>query len=185
MAASSFGDTSGYRLALEGRVLSTDDLIEMLVNWCDAYPIVSIEDPVGEDDDEGFVETMRRLGGRVQIIGDDYLTTSAERIVAAGKLGACNAVLLKANQCGTISELIDASAAARALGWNTIQSGRSGESEDVTLSHLAVGLLSDQIKVGSMTRSERTAKWNEVLRIDEATAAGALWRLRLAARPVV
>ena len=179
VAASSFGDATGYRLALEGRVLSTGELVEMLAGWCDAYPIVSIEDPVGEDDDEGFVETMRRLGGRVQIIGDDYLTTSADRIVAAGKLGACNAVLLKANQCGTISELIDASAAARALGWNTIQSGRSGESEDVTLSHLAVGLWSDQIKVGSMTRSERTAKWNEVLRIEETAAPAALWRFGL------
>jgi enolase len=181
VAASSFGDASGYRLALEGRVLSTDALIEMLVGWCDAYPIVSIEDPVGEDDDRGFVEMTQRLGDRVQIIGDDYLTTSAGRIAAAGRLGACNAVLLKANQCGTISELIDASTAARALGWNAIQSGRSGESEDVTLSHLATGLMSDQIKVGSMTRSERTAKWNEVLRIEEVTAPGALWRFALPA----
>ena len=99
--------------------------------------------------------------------------------MAAGERGACNAVLLKANQCGTVSELIDASAATCRLGWNAIQSGRSGESEDVSLSHLAVGLLSDQIKVGSMARSERTAKWNEVLRIEETMPAGALWRFRL------
>lgn len=179
IAASSFGDARGYRLALEDRTLSTAEMVEMLVRWCDAYPIVSIEDPVGEDDDEGFVAVTRRLGRSVQVIGDDYLTTSAARIEAAGKIGACNAVLLKANQCGTVSELIDASAAARRLGWNAIQSGRSGESEDVSLSHLAVGLLSDQIKVGSMARSERTAKWNEVLRIEEQAAPGALWRFKL------
>ena len=88
-------------------------------------------------------------------------------------------MLLKANQCGTITELIAASKAARDLGWNAIQSGRSGESEDVTLSHLAVGLRSDQIKVGSVTRSERTAKWNEVIRIEEGAEPGAFWKFRL------
>jgi enolase len=179
IAASSFADAAGYRLALEYRTLSTGELVEMLARWCESYPIVSIEDPVGEDDDAGFAEATRRLGKSVQIIGDDYLTTSASRITQAGRRHACNAVLLKANQCGTVSELIDASAAARRLGWNAIQSGRSGESEDVSLSHLAVGLLSDQIKVGSMARSERTAKWNEVLRIEEAMPADALWRFRL------
>jgi enolase len=151
----------------------------MLAGWCESYPIVSIEDPVGEDDDVGFVAATSRLGRSIQIIGDDYLTTNAGRIAEAGRRGACNAVLLKANQCGTVSELIDASAAARRLGWNAIQSGRSGESEDVSLSHLAVGLLSDQIKVGSMARSERTAKWNEVLRIEEAMPPSALWRFKL------
>jgi enolase len=179
VAASSFGDVSGYRLALEDRTLSTGELVEMLARWCESYPIVSIEDPVGEDDDAGFIEATRRLGRSIQIIGDDYLTTSARRITQAGHRHACSAVLLKANQCGTVSELIDASAATRRLGWNAIQSGRSGESEDVSLSHLAVGLLSDQIKVGSMARSERTAKWNEVLRIEETMPAGALWRFRL------
>jgi len=179
IAASSFGDATGYRLALDDRTLSTGELVEMLARWCDAYPIVSIEDPVGEDDDAGFVAATSRLGRSIQIIGDDYLTTNAGRIAEAGRRGACNAVLLKANQCGTVSELIDASAAARRLGWNAIQSGRSGESEDVSLSHLAVGLLSDQIKVGSMARSERTAKWNEVLRIEEAMPPSALWRFKL------
>jgi enolase len=88
-------------------------------------------------------------------------------------------VLLKSNQCGTLTELIQASSLARSLGWNTIQSGRSGESEDVTLSHLAVGLLSDQIKVGSMTRSERTAKWNEIIRIAEGVAATGYWNFHI------
>ncbi|MDP1731826.1 MAG: phosphopyruvate hydratase [Devosia sp.] len=167
VAASSFFADGGYELALEGRRLSSEQMIEMLERWVEGYAIVSLEDPLAEDDDEGFAEITRRLGGRCQIVGDDYLTTSAGRVAHAARLGACNTALLKANQCGTLTELIAASNAAIALGWNTIQSGRSGESEDVTLSHLAVGLGSDQIKVGSMTRSERTAKWNEVIRIEE------------------
>lgn len=179
VAASSFAVPGGYRLALEGRTLSTLEMIELLERWVAAYPIVSLEDPLGEDDDAGFVEITRRLGKSIQVIGDDYLTTSAPRIAQACGIGACNSVLLKSNQCGTLSELMAASNQARVSGWNTIQSGRSGESEDVTLSHLAVGLLSDQIKVGSMTRSERTAKWNEVLRIESEQPGGAFWTFRL------
>ncbi len=175
VAASSFFDAGSYVLALEGKKLDTAGMIDLLEGWVKTYPIVSLEDPLAEDDDAGFTEITARLGKTIQIIGDDYLTTSAARIGHAAKLKACNAVLLKANQCGTISELIAASNAARALGWNTIQSGRSGESEDVTLSHLAVGLGSDQIKVGSMTRSERTAKWNEMIRIEQASD-GRYWR---------
>jgi enolase len=154
-------------------------LVDLLAGWCDAYPILSIEDPVGEDDDQGFIAATRRLGAKMQIVGDDYLVTNAARIANAGAIGACNTALLKVNQCGTVSELIAAAVAARQLGWNSVQSGRSGESEDISLSHLAVGLLSDQIKVGSMTRSERTAKWNEVIRIEETLASGALRRFRL------
>jgi enolase len=151
----------------------------MLVQWVRDYAVVSLEDPLAEDDDVGFAEITRLLGAECQIVGDDYLTSSAGRIAHAAEIGACNTVLLKANQCGTISELIAAADAGRALGWNSIQSGRSGESEDVTLSHLAVGLGSHQIKVGSMTRSERTAKWNEVLRIAESCPDNSYWRFRI------
>jgi enolase len=179
VAASEFSKEHAYALALDKQRLFTNGLIDLLARWCDAYPIVSLEDPLAEDDDAGFVEITRRLGGKVQIIGDDYLTTNVGRIRSAANLKACNSVLLKSNQCGTITELIEASTAAKKLGWNTIMSGRSGESEDVTLSHLAVGLMSDQIKVGSVTRSERTAKWNEMIRIEEGTAAGAYWQFRL------
>ncbi len=171
VAASSFYTEGRYRLALEDKSLDTSGMIDLLERWVAAYPIISLEDPLAEDDDAGFVEINRRLGASVQIVGDDYLTTSSARITRAAGLNACNSVLLKSNQCGTLTELIQASSLARSLGWNTIQSGRSGESEDVTLSHLAVGLMSDQIKVGSMTRSERTAKWNEVIRIAEGVAA--------------
>ncbi len=178
IAASSFFRDGAYHLALDGRELSTEAMIEVLSGWTDAYPIVSLEDPLAEDDDAGFVEITRRLGGRIQIVGDDYFTTDAERIRHGAAHGACNAVLLKANQCGTVTELVAAARATRELGWNAIQSGRSGESEDVSLSHLAVGLGSEQIKVGSMARSERTAKWNEVIRIEEATRLSC-WQFRL------
>ena len=181
IAATNFFDAGAYVLRLEGRRLTSDGMVAMLSGWCDRYPIVSLEDPLAEDDDDGLVAITAELGGRCQIVGDDYLTTSAARIGRAAQLGACNTALLKVNQCGTITELIDAAAAARAADWNSVMSGRSGESEDVTLSHLAVGLLSQQIKVGSVTRSERTAKWNEVIRIEEQLPDGVYWRFALPA----
>jgi enolase len=180
IAASNFAKGHEYVLALEGKHLTTADLTARLSDWCRSYPIVSLEDPLGEDDDAGFTAITRALGESVQIVGDDYLTTNAQRIRRAAELGACNAALLKANQCGTVTELIEASAAAKSAGWNTIMSGRSGESEDVTLSHLAVGLLSDQIKVGSIARSERAAKWNETIRIEENIAPGSYWQFAVA-----
>lgn len=179
VAATSFYQDAAYRLALEGRDLDTLQMIELLEAWVRSYPIVSLEDPLAEDDEEGFAEITRRLGKSIQIVGDDYLTTSESRVAHAAEQGCCNSVLLKSNQCGTLAELIAASSRAKSVGWNTIQSGRSGESEDVTLSHLAVGLMSDQIKVGSMTRSERTAKWNEVIRIEQNCVAPQYWRFRI------
>ena len=171
VAASEFGEHGNYTLSLENTRLSTAQLIDQLERWCAAYAIESLEDPVGEDDDAGFVDITRRLGGRCAIVGDDYLVTDAALIAAAAERGACNAALLKVNQCGTVSELIEAAAAAKKAGWLTVMSGRSGESEDVSLSHLAVGLCATQIKVGSVARAERTAKWNEVIRIEESLAA--------------
>ncbi|MBL8594235.1 MAG: phosphopyruvate hydratase, partial [Devosia sp.] len=179
VAATSFYADGAYRLSLDGKALSTLEMIELLQSWVAAYPIVSLEDPLAEDDDAGFAEITRRLGKSIQIVGDDYLTSSESRVALAAEQRCCNSVLLKSNQCGTLAELIAASTRARAAGWNTIQSGRSGESEDVTLSHLAVGLMSDQIKVGSMTRSERTAKWNEVIRIEGYYVAPRYWRFTI------
>jgi len=179
VAASSFFADGHYVLALEGERLTGPQMIERLEGWVKAYPIVSLEDPLAEDDDGGCAEITRRLGQRVQIIGDDYFATSAAAIGRAASRGACNAALLKVNQCGTVSELIAAARATRGLGWNAIQSGRSGESEDVSLSHLAVGLGSEQIKVGAMARSERAAKWNEVIRIEERERLPG-WRFGLA-----
>ena len=173
VAASEFGGKGRYRLALEDRVLDGGALIDMLGGWLDAYPIASIEDPVGEDDAEEMVEFTRRFGDRVQIIGDDYLVTNARLIEQAAAAGACNAVLIKVNQAGTVSESIDAFRAARRLGWGAVVSARSGETEDSSISHLSVGLGGGQLKVGSFARSERMVKWNECLRIQDALGRGA------------
>ncbi|MEM7464594.1 MAG: enolase [Pseudomonadota bacterium] len=167
VAASEFGKNGSYRLALEDREMSSAALIDMLGGWLDAYPVVSIEDPVGEDDPEAMAEFTRRFGGQVQIIGDDYLVTNAALVEEAAIAGACNAVLIKVNQIGTVSEAVETVKAAKSAGWGTIVSARSGETEDVSISHLSVGLGAGQLKVGSFQRSERMAKWNECLRIQD------------------
>ena len=165
IAASQFGAKGSYRLAREDRTLDSDGLSGMLVDWVERYPIVAIEDPLSEGDKEGMVRFTWAVGKRVQVIGDDFLVTSASRIRAAARDKACNAVLIKPNQAGTLTETKAALEAARKAGFGAIVSARSGESEDVTIVHLAVGWGVDQLKVGSITRGERTAKWNEGLRI--------------------
>jgi enolase len=173
VAASQFYCGGRYRLAADGVELDTRGLIELLSDWCDRYPIISIEDPVAEDDDTGMAAFTAKHGTRIQIIGDDYLVTSSQRVAAASSRGACNAVLLKPNQAGTITETKAALAAARAAGWRTVVSARSGETEDVTIVHLAVGWNAGQLKVGSFARSERMTKWNEGLRIEAALGPAA------------
>ncbi|HEX9322926.1 MAG TPA: phosphopyruvate hydratase [Xanthobacteraceae bacterium] len=173
VAASDLYRDGRYHLALENRVLDSDAMAAMLIAWLDRYPIRSIEDPLAEHDEAGLIAFTKAVGDRVQIVGDDYLVTSAARVRHAARAGACNAVLVKPNQAGTITETFAAVAAARAAGWGTILSARSGESEDVTIVHLAVGWGVKQLKVGSFARSERMAKWNEGLRIEEALGARA------------
>jgi enolase len=173
VAASEFGRDGRYRLGLEGRELDTGGMIELLGGWLARYPIVSIEDPLAEDDAAGLVEFTRRFGKRVQVVGDDFLVTNAERVAQAAGNGACNAALIKVNQAGTVTEARAALDAARAGGWGAIVSARSGESEDVAIVHLAVGWAAGQLKVGSFARSERIAKWNECLRVEEALGANA------------
>ena len=168
VAASEFGRGGRYRLGLEGRELDRDGLAELLLDWVDRYPIVSIEDPFGEDDPEGFRRFTSTVRHRVQVVGDDLLVTRAERVTAAAREGLVTCALIKPNQAGTVTETRAALEAAQASGLGAIVSARSGESEDVTISHLAVGWNAGQIKVGSITRGERTAKWNELLRIEEA-----------------
>ena len=167
IAASEFGKQGRYRLALEDRELDSEQLTRLLGRWIDDFPIASIEDPLAEDDPEGVIAFTQEFGHRVQIIGDDYLVTNASLVNQAADEGACNAVLIKVNQSGTISESLACLATARKRGYRAVVSARSGESEDVTISHLAVGLNAGQLKVGSFTRSERMAKWNECLRIGE------------------
>jgi enolase len=173
VAASQFAHDGRYRLAADGVELSSDEFVARLVGWCARYPIISVEDPVGENDHGGMRAFTRAVGERVQVIGDDYLVTSARRIEAAAKSGACNAALLKPNQAGTLTETFDALQAARRAGWRTVISARSGETEDVTIVHLAVGWGADQLKVGSFARSERMAKWNEAIRIEKRLGARA------------
>ena len=173
VAASEFGRDGRYLLARDARTLDRDGMIELLLGWLDRYPIASIEDPFAEDDRDGWIAFMRAAGSRVQIIGDDYLTTSATRVAEAAADRACNAALIKPNQAGTLTEARAAFDAARQAGMTTIVSARSGETEDVSIAHLAVGWNAGQLKVGAFARGERMAKWNEVLRIEESLGARA------------
>jgi enolase len=173
IAASEFGEGGTYRLGLEDRSLDSDGIGEMLAGWIGRYPIVSVEDPLGEDDEAGLVKFTAAVGDRIQIIGDDYLVTNAARVRNGIAKGACNSVLVKPNQAGTLTEARAAFDAAMAGGWGAVVSARSGETEDTTIVHLAVGWGAPQLKVGSFARSERMAKWNEGLRIADAIGAGA------------
>lgn len=172
IAASEFGRAGNYRLALEDRDLNSDQMIDMLGRWIETYSIASIEDPLAEDDPNGMAAFTRAYGDRVQIIGDDYLVTNARLVQEAAFAGACNAALIKVNQAGTVSESVAALMAAEAAGYRSIVSARSGETEDTSISHLAIGLNAGQLKVGSFARSERMAKWNECLRVEADLGAG-------------
>lgn len=176
IAASELGREGRYRLGLESRSIDSDAMIEMLGGWLDRYPICSIEDPLAEDDLEGMRRFTAAYGKRVQIIGDDFLVTNASFVEAAAKQGACNAVLIKPNQVGTLSEALQALRCAREQGWGTIVSARSGETEDSTICDLAIGWNSRQLKVGSITRGERTVKWNALIRAEQALGASAYVR---------
>jgi enolase len=177
IAASDFGQGGRYRLAREGdevREVDSDALAAMLLGWLRRYPIVSIEDPLGQDDGQALSRFTREAGARVQVVADDFICTNAQRIANAARAGACNTALIKPNQAGTLSETWAALQAARAANWGAIVSARSGETEDTTIVHLAVGWGVRQLKVGSFARGERMAKWNECLRIGEALGSFAL-----------
>jgi len=170
IAASQLYRGGGYRLALEDRTLSAEQLHAMWLRWIERYPIVSIEDPFAENDAEAMRAFTRAVS--IQVVGDDFFVTNERRVREAN--GACNTVLLKPNQVGTVTETLACWDAARAAGYRAIVSARSGESEDTSIVHLAVGWGVPQLKVGSFARSERMAKWNEGLRIEEALGAKAL-----------
>jgi enolase len=173
VAASEFGRDGRYTLGLEGRELDRDGMAKYLLSWCERYPILSIEDPFAEDDPIGLIGFTAAVGDRIQVVGDDYLVTNSVLVNAAIKDRAVNALLVKVNQVGTVSEAYAALEAGRRAGFGTIVSARSGETEDVSIAHLAIGWSAGQLKVGSFARSERMAKWNEVLRIEEALATRA------------
>jgi enolase len=168
VAASELFDrkTGRYSLRLENRDFGSDEFAALISDWCNHYPIVSIEDPMADTDVSGWRTITNALGSTVQIVGDDLFTTNVERIQRGANERLANAVLIKPNQVGTVSETLNAIDATRAAGWRPIVSARSGETEDAFISHVAVATNAGQIKVGSITRGERTAKWNELLRIE-------------------
>jgi len=174
----------GYRLMKSDpkTTRSAEALIAQYERWASRYPLVSIEDGLGEDDWAGWGALTRALGARVQVVGDDLFVTSVERLRRGIREGAANAILIKLNQIGSLTETLEAIALAKRAGYGTIISHRSGETEDVTIAHLAVATNAGQIKTGSLSRSERVAKYNELLRIEEqlgtrARYAGAAWPL--------
>ncbi|MCE2464934.1 MAG: phosphopyruvate hydratase [Dehalococcoidia bacterium] len=176
-AASEFYDDGNYTLACEGRTLSSDELIDLYRSWVQEYPIISIEDGLHEDDWAGWRELNRVLGARVQLVGDDLYTTNPRRIQTGVQEAASNAVLIKPNQIGTLTETLEAVSMTKAAGWGSVMSHRSGETEDTTIADLAVGWNTGQIKTGAPCRSERLAKYNRLLKIedelgDEASYAG-------------
>ena len=169
------GAPTRYRLATENRTLDSGELIDLWADWVGRFPIVSIEDGLAEDDWAGWAEIVRRLGDRIQLVGDDLLVTNTERIERAIGEGAANSVLIKLNQIGTLTETIEAIELARRAGWTAIVSHRSGETEDTTIADLVVAMGTGQIKTGAPSRSERVAKYNRLLRIEGGLGDGAVY----------
>lgn len=166
-AASELYFNEKYNLKKEGKILSTSEMIELYSTWVNKYPIFSIEDPLSEDDWKGYTEITKKLGRKIQIVGDDLFVTNINRLENGIKMMAANAILIKLNQIGTVSETIEAIKMANAGRYKSIISHRSGETEDTSIADFAVGLSAGQIKTGSLSRGERTAKYNQLLRIEE------------------
>ncbi len=174
VASSHFHQAGSYRLkATAGLALSGDDMVRLLRRWADDYPILSIEDGMAEDDWDGWQKLTKELGRRVQLIGDDLFATNPERLRRGIETGTANAVLVKVNQIGTLTETLQVVRLAREAGYRPVISARSGETEDSTIADLAVATGAGQIKIGSVARGERLAKYNQLLRIEEEMGAGA------------
>ena len=175
IAASDLYDeaTGLYTFKLDGRTYDSDAFAGLMIEWCRKYPVVSIEDPAADTDTAAWLTIQQSIGNRVQLVGDDLFTTNVRRIRGGIEQGLANSVLIKLNQIGTVTETIDAIALTKSAGWAPIVSARSGETEDAFISHLAVATDAGQLKVGSFSRSERMAKWNEVLRIGRGMGSAA------------
>ncbi len=174
-AASSFCKRGKYELSGEGRTLTSGQLIDYYEDLISRYPIISIEDGLAEGDWDGFEEMTSRLGERVQIVGDDIFVTNPKLLAEGISRGAANAILIKLNQIGTVTETLETIALAKRAGYATVISHRSGETEDPFIADLAVGVNAGQIKTGSVSRSERVAKYNQLLRIERELGAGAIY----------
>jgi enolase len=158
--------TGRYRFRLEQREFSSDEFADLMIGWCRRYPVISIEDPMADTDWKGWARVHAAIGQTVQLIGDDLFTTNVERIRRGIDANVANAVLIKLNQIGTVTETLEAIRITQQAGWLPVVSARSGETEDAFIAHLAVATNAGQLKVGSFARSERMVKWNEVLRIE-------------------
>jgi enolase len=169
-----------YQLRREGRTLDAPELVELYARWVEQYPIISLEDPLAEDDWEGWAALRARLGDRVQIVGDDHFVTNPSRISRGIAERTANSVLIKLNQIGTLTETLEAMQLAERAGWTCVVSHRSGETEDVTIAHLVVATNAGQIKTGAPARSERVAKYNELLRIEQELGPAARYPGRAA-----
>jgi enolase len=163
------GDRKGYKFwkSNPGKLFTAEEMIDLYKSWLDKYPIISIEDPLDQNDWEGYARLTDELGARVQIVGDDFFVTNTERLSRGISEGACNSILIKLNQIGTVTETIDAVRMAQKAGYSAIISHRSGETEDTFIADLSVALETGQIKTGSMSRSDRVAKYNQLMRIED------------------
>jgi enolase len=160
---------------MDGKALSGDEMVAFLADWCDKYPICSIEDGCAEDDWATWKKLTTKLGDKVQLVGDDLFVTNVERLQRGIDEGIANSILIKVNQIGTLTETIDAIQLAARNNYTSISSHRSGETEDSTIADLAVALSTGQIKTGSASRSDRMAKYNQLLRIEEMLGSTALY----------
>ena len=174
-AATEFYKDGKYELKRDGRSLSSPEMVAYYTELVAKYPIVSIEDGLAEDDWDGYRSLTEKLGSKIQLVGDDLFVTNIERLAKGIKSDVANSILIKPNQIGTISETIDAVNMANKAGYTAIISHRSGETEDTTIADFAVGTGAGQIKTGSLSRSERTAKYNQLLRIEEALGSSAVY----------
>jgi len=163
------GGKKGYKFwkSNPGKLFTADEMIDLYSKWIEKYPIISIEDPLDQNDWDGYVKMTKALGSKVQIVGDDFFVTNPERLKKGIEMGACNSILIKLNQIGTLTETIEAIEMAKRAGYTAIVSHRSGETEDATIADLVVGMNAGQIKTGSTSRTDRIAKYNQLLRIEE------------------
>lgn len=167
------GKEGSYSFWKRGEILSRSEMISFWEDWVNKYPILSIEDAMAEEDWDGWKEITQKLGGRINLVGDDLFVTNTKRLKKGIELDSANSILIKANQIGTLSETLDAIFTAQNAGYKTIVSHRSGETEDTTIADIAVGVNSGQIKTGAPSRTDRTAKYNRLLRIEEELGSGA------------
>ena len=171
------GGKKGYKFwkSNPDKLFSADQLIDLFEGWVEKYPIISIEDPLDQDDWDGYVKMTQRLGKKIQVVGDDFYVTNPKRLAKGIALGACNSILIKVNQIGTLTETFEAVQMAQKAGYTTVISHRSGETEDSTIADIAVALNCGQIKTGSASRTDRMAKYNQLLRIEEALGPNAVY----------